>query len=257
VLLSLEGVTKAFPRGELRLRVLDDAWLTVDAGEVVSVVALRGAGKSTLLRLAAGLERPDGGRVLFAGQDLATLSDRRLSRLLREDVGLAGRSGPGMRLRMIDYVELPLLLGGGLLGAGRRHRATMRAQAHDALERVGLGERLGHRWESLSDWDRALAEIAQAIVTRPRLLIMDDVTDGLSLREIERIAAILRELARETGLGVLIGLSTDDAALGARRVHLLSRGRLQTVSDLGPVGNVVRPPDHLWGRSSQRAARDA
>jgi predicted ABC-type transport system involved in lysophospholipase L1 biosynthesis ATPase subunit len=252
LLLSLEGVCKEFRRGELRLVVLKDVWLTVGEGEVVSVVGTRGQGKSTLLRVAAGLERPDGGRVCMEGRDLSALSDRELSRLLRKEVGLAGRGGPGMRLRMVEYVALPLLL-----GAARRERRALHSQALWALERVGMTDRAGARWEDLSDWDRALAEIAQAIVARPKLMILDDVTDGLSMRETERVAALVHDLACEQRAGVLMGLSDGEATLRSQRVHSLYEGRLSTISDLTrTASNVVRPRGDRWRRGWERAARD-
>jgi putative ABC transport system ATP-binding protein len=228
VLLSLAGVSKEFRRGDARLRVLDDVSLTVDAGEVVAVVAVRGQGKSTLLRVAAGLQDPDGGRVLLDGEDLARVRERELARLLRKQIGVAGRDGPRLRVPVLEYVALRALIGAGR----RRDRREVHALAHAALARVGVpAARAGERWESLSALDRALVEIAQATVTGPRLLLVDDVTDGLSARESERVAALLRALARERRMGVLMGCSGGEVALAACRVHGLARGVLSLISD--------------------------
>src|SRR5664280_1946506 len=112
-LLEMADVSKRYRRGSQSLRVLEGACLQVGRGEVVCVLGTRGQGKTTLLRIAAGMESADEGLVSFEGQDLAALSDRELSRLLGRKIAWAGKSGPGIRTRMLDYVAMPLLVGHG------------------------------------------------------------------------------------------------------------------------------------------------
>jgi putative ABC transport system ATP-binding protein len=201
-------------------------------------VGSRSQGKTTLLGLAAGLVAPDDGVVRFGGVDLAGLSGREHSRLLREEIGLAGQSGPRLELRMAQYVAAPLLV-----NRRRRHRRQVLARGVGALERVGMASRARQRWGDLSRWDQALVEIAQGIVGEPRLLLVDDVTDGLGMRETAHITRLLRSLAEEQGMGVLMAVSDGEAALSAHRVFSLSRGRLKAISDQGPrPHNVIDMP---------------
>jgi putative ABC transport system ATP-binding protein len=234
-LLWVDGVGKSFRRTRSDGWLLKEVSLRMQAGDTVAVVATRGQGKSTLLRIVAGIELVDEGRVLFEGRDLASLSEREHARLLRERIGLAARSGPGMRLSMLDYVGLPLLV--------NRRRADRRGLvriARGALERVGVGGCAERCWDELSDWERALAEIAQGIVAAPRLLLVDDVMDGLGIRETEEIGRLLRSLVEESGMGVLMCASDGDAALCCDRVYALRRGALGLISDQSSASSARR-----------------
>lgn len=238
-LLSLESVGRRHRRGELARWVLRGVTLHVAPGEVVSVVAMRGQGKTTLLRLAAGMVAPDEGRVRLGREDLAGLSDPAHSRVLRERIGWAGRLGPGIDVRMLDYVALPLAVG------GRARRREVHTLALAALERVGAEQCAERRWAELSDWERALVELAQASAGEPRLLLVDDLLDGFGMRETAVLGALVRTLARELAAGVLMTVSDPEAALGSDRVLSLAGGRLSVMAggaedgEPGGVGNVI------------------
>jgi predicted ABC-type transport system involved in lysophospholipase L1 biosynthesis ATPase subunit len=237
LLLSFAGVCRGAARGGGRAEgLLRDVSLDVGAGELVAVVGSRSQGKTTLLALAAGLVVADVGVVRFRGRDLAEVSDREHARLLREEIGLAGQSGPRLELRMAHYVAAPLLV------KRRRHRRRAFASAVAALGRVGVGSRARHRWGELSRWDRALVEIAQGIVGEPALLLVDDVTDGLGMRETAQVTRLLRSLAEDGGMGVLMAVSDAEAALSAHRVFSLSRGQLRPISDQRPRHDVLAFP---------------
>jgi ABC-type lipoprotein export system ATPase subunit len=248
-LLSLQGVGKRYRRGELTRWLLRGATLHLQAREVVSVVAMRGQGKTTLLRLAAGIVAPDEGRVLLGREDLGGLSDPARSRVLREQIGWAGRHGPGIGVRMLDYVAMPLTIG------RRARRREVRSLALEALERVGVEHSAERRWEELSDWERALVEIAQAIAGAPRLLLIDDVIDGLGMRETEELERLVRALAHELELGVLMSASDPEATLCSHRVLSLAGARLTPISPPGDrdAGNVIRFPRDR--REDARGAR--
>ncbi len=242
-LLSLQGIGLRYRRGDLAKWLLRSVWLDVAPGEVVSVLALRSQGKTTLLRLAAGMVTPDEGRVLLGRTDLSGLSDAAHARVLREQLGWAGRLGPGLGVQMLDYVGLRLALG------GRAHRRAVRAVALGALERVGVEHCAERCWGELSDWERVLVELAQALAGAPRLLLIDDLLDGLGVRETEEVALLVRSLAEELRLGVLMTVSDPEAALCSHRVLSLAGGRLTVLSDVGaPEPGVVidfpheRPP---------------
>jgi ABC-type cobalamin/Fe3+-siderophores transport system ATPase subunit len=252
-LLRLMDVSKRYRRGPQSLRVLEGASLQVGRGEVVCVLGTRGQGKTTLLRIAAGMESADEGLVSFDGQDLAALSDRELSRLLGRKIAWAGKSGPGIRTRMLDYVAMPLLVGHGehtLKGAGKRvglrkrwrAKRDVNERAMAALERVGAAGCAGQVWESLSDWERALVEVAQAIAGEPALLLVDDLTDALGIRETDELTTLLSSLARDSKMGVLMSVSDAQATLLSDRIMTLAGGRL-TQGPQAPSGNVIEFPD--------------
>lgn len=234
-LLSLRAVSKSYWRGAHELRVLTDVSMEMWAGEFVVVWGKRGAGKTTLLKIAAGLEAPDGGVACFAGRDLAGMSETRHARLMREQVGWVRRAGPRSDLSMLDYVALPLLVEHG------QRRA--RSRAYDALARVGMSECAGQRWDSLSDGERALTGIAHGIVRRPQLLLIDDPTANLGVREREDVNKLLRSLTGEEGLAVLMTVPGMPAAMGTGEIKVLSGGRLLAQpSEPAPRANVIDFP---------------
>jgi ABC-type lipoprotein export system ATPase subunit len=235
-LLSLDSVSKSYWRGPSEVRVLADACLDVYPGEFTGVWGRRGAGKTTLLRIAAGLETPDRGTVRFDGEDLASLSERGHAKLRRGELGWVRRAGPRSELCMLDYVALPLLI-----EHGRRQAKRL---ADKALTRVGMGQCAGQRWESLSDGERALVAIAHGIARAPRLLLIDDPTTNLGVREREEILLLLRTLVEETDLAVLMTVPDMPTALGSHQLKALSGGRLITPPATGPTGedNVIDFP---------------
>jgi ABC-type lipoprotein export system ATPase subunit len=251
-LLALTDVSKSYRRGSQELRVLRGVSLDVAPGEVVCVLGVRGQGKTTLLRIAAGMESADTGVVRFAGEDLQALSDAELSRLLGQRIAWAGKRGPRTRVRMFDYVAMPLLARAGSgarrgnrIGRSLERRAYRRgvdARARAALERVGASACAEQRWETMSDWERALVEVAQAIAGEPALLVVDDVTDNLGVCETDAFTALLRSLSREAQLSVLMGASDPQATLLCDRIATLAGGRL-TQGPKPPGGKLIRLPD--------------
>ena len=217
-LLALDAVSKSYWRGTSEVRVLCDAELSIERGEFIGVWGKRGSGKSTLLRIAAGLEAPDGGSVRFEGEDLSRLSEAAQARLRRERIALVRRAGPRSELRMLDYVALPLLV--------QRGRREANRLADRALQRVGMGQVSGQRWESLSDGERAFVAIAHGIARAPHLLLVDDPTANLDVLERDEILQLLRSLVEEAGLAVLMTAPDMPAALGSDQLRALSGGRL-------------------------------
>ncbi len=234
-LLTLDAVSKSYWRGPHELRVLTDVSLDVYAGEFIVVWGRRGAGKTTLLKIAAGLESCDRGSVRFENEDLACMSETEHARLMRERIGWVRRSGPRSELRMLDYVALPLL-------ASHGHRSAY-TRAREALARVGVGECAAQAWESLSDGERALVGIARGIAREPSLLLVDDPSANLGVREREELIALLRHLAEEAGIGVLMAVPDMPEAMGAHRIWGLSGGRILVPPDPPErSGNVIDFP---------------
>jgi putative ABC transport system ATP-binding protein len=218
-LLSLEGVSMSYWRGERCVPVLNRVSLEVHPGEVVAVWGQHNSGKTTLLKLAAGLAAPTAGRVTFAGCDLRSLSASGLARLLREPIGLVRPTGPSSaELRMRDYVGMALL---------RDHNQTeARRLASATLERVGAGACAAARWRDLSDSERTLVAIAHAIVRGPRLLLVDELTASLDDIQREDVMELLRAAAEERGMAVLATVPDMTAMVHAHTIRSLSGGRL-------------------------------
>jgi ABC-type lipoprotein export system ATPase subunit len=226
-LLELRGVSKSHTRGSRRIEVLREVSLEVDAGEFVAVWGLRRSGRSTLLAVAAGVDQPDEGTVLFDGQDLSARGTTGLG----NGVGYCHQlTGAPSRRKVIDNVRA------GLLARGMSVPDT-HSHAHTALERVGV-----ERWSELvlGDLDSAEAvrvAIATALVLQPRLLIIDEPTKGVDLLERDKLILLLRSLADE-GIAVLVsdgdgsGLSDADRTLSLAAGELHGKTKPQTGSVL-------------------------
>jgi ABC-type lipoprotein export system ATPase subunit len=235
-LLALRNVSKAFARGAHELPILRDVSLEVHPGAFVVIFGQRSAGKSTLLRIAAGIERPDEGSVVFAGRALSTLSAAELARVHRESIAWVDRAGPRSdELRMLDYVALPLLSGLGHGAAARRAAA--------ALARVGASDCATARWGELADGERMRVALAHGLVREPRVLVLDDPTAGLDVIERERIVGLLRTVADEERMGVLMAVPDMPAMLRAHEVLTLSDGRLEAApAHPAEAGTVIAFP---------------
>jgi putative ABC transport system ATP-binding protein len=228
--LRLDGVWKAFDRGRDRVSVLEDVSLSVGVGEVVAVVGTRDQGKTSLIRVASGMLPADRGNVCVGGVELGGLRDRQLAGVLASEVGVAVRTGPEVRVRVREYVELSLVACRRWRRRewGRRER---RLRVTEVLEELGVSGCADMRWEELSNWQRVLVELAQAVVVRPRLLLIDDVMDGFGLGKKQATMDLLEGFACEIGCGVLMAVSDHASALRSVRVWQLSRGRLRLMAD--------------------------
>jgi len=223
-LLSLEHVGKTHWVGPYEKRVLVDASLALDSGDLVGVWGAQRSGKSTLLRLAAGLETPDAGSVRFDGIELASLSKPRRDRLRLGDIGLVRRAGPqSASLTMLEYVALPLF--------GRCKRQDARTRALAALKRVDVVECRDALWHQLSDGEQTLVSLAHGIVRDPRLLLVDDPTAGLDTLQQQEAVGLLSAFATREHIAVLMTSSVLTAIADAHDAFTLSDGRLIPVTD--------------------------
>lgn len=247
--LLLSEVGKSYWRGGTPHTVLRDVTLRVRAGTIVAVVGERHEGKTTLLKIAAGIEPPDQGRVILAERNLWSLSAGERERLWGDQIAWTSRARPGLDWEMRDYVGLRLAMGRS------RGRRGVRARAVEALERVGVGDCAKRSWAELSDWQRILVGLARGIVSRPRLLVIDDLFDGLGLSRMQAAGELLKSLTQEFGCGVLMSASGMEAALMADTVWLLGDKRLGLMSDQTDSGGeiVEFPTAAHFGRGSRGA----
>lgn len=229
-LLSLRDVSLNFARGRRHVvPVLSNVSLDVYAGELVVVLAQRAQGKTALLRVAGGFDRPGRGEVLFRGEDLCHVSDRRRSELLRHYIGFTEPGGPDLELTAVTYVAASVFCTLGKRAAYDRARV--------ALSRVGAGDLAGQEWTSMSDSERALVALAQGIVRKPALLLVDDLMVTLGIDAKESIGRLLRSIAEEEQMAVLMSASHADTTTWFDRVATISSGELLLPPE--PSNNVV------------------
>jgi putative ABC transport system ATP-binding protein len=224
--LELEGVGKVYP-GSPPVEPVRGVTLTITQGELVAVVGPSGSGKTTLLHLMAALDRPTSGAVRVAGQALGALSDRRLAGLRAHRLGVVFQQFFLLeQVSTLDNVATGLLYR-GLPGPERRRLARL------ALQRVGLGHRLGHRPTELSGGERQRVAIARALVGHPQVVLADEPTGNLDSAATSDLVVLLQALNRQ---GVTLVVVTHDPTVAAtmgRRVQLRDG---QVVADSGAGG---------------------
>jgi ABC-type lipoprotein export system ATPase subunit len=203
-LLRIRDVSKAYPDGSGQIEVFDRASLEMTAGAQVGVYGRRRSGKSTLMRMAAGIDRPDSGSVVFDGQDLTCISPRRHARLLRSRLAYISvgdwRPNPGETVAQ----HLAISLGGD----GRTVRQAESRSLRE-LDLVGVGAVQAHSLASqLSIVDRTRVMLARALAHDPLLLVIDDPVITPSAIERDNLYRLLRTIARERGTALLV--SSDD-----------------------------------------------
>jgi putative ABC transport system ATP-binding protein len=213
-LLDLEGVTKEYVTGRLRVHALRGIDLRIDAGEFVAVVGPSGSGKSTLMHILGCLDRPTDGRVRLAGTDVATLDDDGLAYLRSRAIGFVFQSYNLLpRTSALENVAAPLLY----QGVGRAERLV---RAREALERLGLGDRLRHDPTELSGGQQQRVAIARALVTEPALILADEPTGDLDTAAGTEVMELLAALHDSGRTVVLITHDPGIAAAAPRIVHV-------------------------------------
>lgn len=192
--------------GGAALTILHEVDFAVHAGQTVAIVGASGSGKSTLLSLMAGLDTPSSGTVRWAGTDIFALDEDERAALRGQRVGFVFQSFQLLaHLTALENVMLPLEL------AGRR---DAHAAARRMLERVGLGQRLGHYPRVLSGGEQQRVALARAFVVQPDILLADEPTGSLDHATGARVMELMFELNREHGTTLV--LVTHDAAIAAR-----------------------------------------
>ncbi len=220
-MLELQNLVKHYPAvGGETIRAVDDVSLRVTPGETVALYGPSGSGKTTLLLMVAMLLEPTAGTILIGERDISTLSEREASHFRLSELGFIRQTFdllPGVSA--IDNATLKLL-------KTRRWREARREIA-PLLQRLGLGERMHHRSETLSMGERQRVMIARALSTAPRLLLADEPTGSLDSRRGREVLELLRELSREREVAAVIVSHDPMAAEYADRVLALHDGQLE------------------------------
>ena len=224
------------------IAALDDVALDATAGEVVAIVGESGSGKTTLLRVLAGQMAPDAGAVHYLGRDVLGMTEAERRRLMRSDWGFVHQN-PRDGLRM--GVSAGGNVGERLMALGARHYGNIRDEAQAWLQRVEIDSaRIDDLPRHFSGGMQQRLQIARTLVTRPKLVFMDEPTGGLDVSVQARLLDLIRALVRELGLSVLI-VTHDIAAarLLADRILVMRRGQ---VVEQGLTDRVLDDPQHPY-----------
>ncbi|MEU9950821.1 ABC transporter ATP-binding protein [Streptomyces sp. NPDC047939] len=217
---TLQGVTKQYTRGKSTVHALAGVDLTIEDGGRLVIQGPTGGGKSTLLQMLGGLDRPTAGSVELDGVDLAKLSEAKLTKVRAENIGFVFQSFnliPTLTAQEnVETALVPL----GVKTSERRRRAA------EALDSVGLGERLAHLPSEMSGGQQQRVAIARALVKQPKVLLADEPTGNLDESMRDEIVEVLETLWKEHGLTFI--MVTHDSAIARRapRLATIRKGKV-------------------------------
>jgi putative ABC transport system ATP-binding protein len=219
-LIEISDVTKTYRMGDVDVNALNGVSFNVEEGELVAIMGASGSGKSTLMNILGCLDRPTSGSYRLAGDEVSGLDREALAETRNRTLGFVFQSFNLLtRTTALENVELPLVY------AGERP-AVRRARATEALQRVGLGNRLRHHPSQLSGGQQQRVAIARALVNRPRVILADEPTGNLDSRSSVEMMALLQQLGDE-GITVVLVTHEPDIASYARRVVVVRDGRIE------------------------------
>ncbi|HEX6568042.1 MAG TPA: ABC transporter ATP-binding protein [Acidimicrobiales bacterium] len=212
------AATKVYGTGDTAVRALDDVSLAIPAGRFTAIMGPSGSGKSTLMHCLAGLDTLTGGQVFVGDVDLATLSEKELTRLRRDRVGFVFQAYNLLpMLSAGENITLPLDLAGRKPDAGWFDRV---------IETVGLRPRLRHRPSELSGGQQQRVAVARALAGRPEVIFADEPTGNLDSRSGAEILAFMRRAVDEMGQTIVMVTHDAGAAAYADAVVFLADGRI-------------------------------
>jgi putative ABC transport system ATP-binding protein len=215
-LIELTDVHKTYRTGSLEVAALRGISITIDEGEYVAVMGPSGSGKSTLMHIIGCLDVPSDGSYRLAGEDVDVMSESQLADVRNRRVGFVFQQFNLLAsMTALRNVELPLTYRRSVGKAVRRERAI------EALERVGLGDRIGHRPGELSGGEQQRVAVARALVTGPDVLLADEPTGNLDSASTAGILSLLDELHGSDRTIVVITHDNDVARRSKRTVRLL------------------------------------
>ncbi len=212
--IELRGITRVYSTGRLEVAALRGVDLDVDAGDFLAIVGPSGSGKSTLMNIIGCLDRPTAGTYHLAGTSVETLDDDDLARVRGRAIGFVFQSFNLLpRTSALENVATPLLY----QGVPRHERL---ARATEALQRLGLGDRLDHEPSELSGGQQQRVAIARALITRPVLILADEPTGNLDSASGLEVLRLLHELNEAGTTVVLITHDSEVAVAATRQVHV-------------------------------------
>ena len=218
-MIQMRDIVKRYTLGGETIRALDGVSMDINDGEYLSIIGPSGSGKSTLMNIIGCLDLPDEGSYQLNGKEITKYSQRQLARLRGEHIGFIFQGFNLLnRLDAIENVELPLIY----QKIGVRER---RARAREALDMVGLGDRLKHRPNQLSGGQQQRVAIARALAARPQLILADEPTGNLDSKTGQDLMKLLRDL-NEGGKTIVIITHDANVAAQARRTLRIVDGHI-------------------------------
>jgi putative ABC transport system ATP-binding protein len=225
LVIAIEGVTKLYEMGEETIHALRGVSLSIHRNEYLAIMGPSGSGKSTLMNMLGCLDTPTSGRYEFNGHDVAGMVDDELADIRNREIGFVFQTFNLLaRSDALRNVELPLIYAG--VSPHERHE-----RAREALENVGLGNRIHHKPNELSGGQRQRVAIARALVNRPSIILADEPTGNLDSKTGIEILALFEDLY-EQGNTLIVVTHEESVARNARRIIRLHDGLI--ASD-GPV----------------------
>jgi putative ABC transport system ATP-binding protein len=219
--IRVRDLERRYDMGGETIHALRGVSLDIRRNEYLAIMGPSGSGKSTMMNVLGCLDTPDGGEYWLNGQEVSRLTDDALARVRNKEIGFVFQTFNLLpRATALHNVELPLVYA----GIGSKERSRM---AIDALQRVGLGDRMHHRPNELSGGQRQRVAIARALVNRPSILLADEPTGNLDSTTSEEIMAVFSELHR-LGQTVIMVTHEPDIAAFAERVVVLRDGRVES-----------------------------
>lgn len=217
-LLQLKKITKTFHQGDQLVEVLENINLSVNPGEQIAILGQSGSGKSTLLSIMAGLDHPDLGTIEVNQENLASISQDKLSRFRSKHIGIVFQQYHLMRhLTALENVSIPLEL---------QHTLEPSKKAREALHSVGLSNRLDHFPSQLSGGECQRVAIARAMITEPSIILADEPSGNLDQKTGKEIMGLIFRLCRDRGQTLILVTHNHDLAKNCDRTVILSEGIL-------------------------------
>ncbi len=238
-MIEIKNIHKTYLMGKVEVKALSDVSLKISSGEFVAIMGASGSGKSTLMHILGLLDRPDSGSYFLGDKEVTKLSDEELASLRNRFIGFVFQQFHLLpRMTALENAELPLIYG------GRKH---LKEKARQAMERVGLADRMTHRPNEMSGGQQQRVAIARSLVNDPLVIFADEPTGNLDSKSKDEIIAILKKLNQE-GKTIVVVTHEKDIAEHARRVIQMRDGKIisdQRRSDERKVSEVVALEDAL------------
>ena len=225
-LLEVVGLHKSYCEGKRELKVLSGLDLSLCEGEIACVMGESGSGKTTLLNLLGSLDKPDQGKIIYNGSDIAGLNGTELSRFRNRHIGFLFQ----FHYLLADFTALENAIMPGLIAG--RGRDALAERAKGLFERVGLAERASHTPSELSGGEQQRVAMIRALMNDPVLVLADEPTGNLDEGNSEKLLALLFEIGRDLKKTFLIATHSRRLARRCDRIYYLEKGKAGLIHDV-------------------------